>query len=391
MIKKEVDDKMRTTIELNENVPTAKGMITLGVYDNLDFNQIKGINQKDYKNDVRYDVSKVKKTIGKFQDKIKAKPTKYKPKVWGGPTILWTGEVDENGKKIYELITGYHRTIALINEGFSSGYFVVVDFVDFEGRTAKYWKEMWKINENKENEDYVSNTRSDPDIIGKTKSMIKNGDITYDKKEDENSYAKNFASISSALKDMELTKTQINKFVPLIFDALGNDSGVVYPYALKSEWEDFVSKYSDNNSDEYVKTIQFESASEMDYIYRFMMKLMIEMVQSDNTKFYDEDCKIDGVEYKKGDLKEIDTNYLNLTILAKVITGNSMKLTSIREAKKNFFNEMSDIIIKGAKILEYLKTNGNTKLKGAPQNKVEDNEYKKTKQLSFVFNSNGNN
>ena len=81
---------------------------------------------------------------------------------------------------------------------------------------------MWKINENKENEDYVSNTRSDPDIIGKTKSMIKNGDITYDKKEDENSYAKNFASISSALKDMELTKSQINKFVPLIFDALGN-------------------------------------------------------------------------------------------------------------------------------------------------------------------------
>ena len=56
--------------------------------------------------------------------------------------------------------------------------------------------------------------------------------------------------------------------------------------------------------------------------------------------------------------------------------------------RRIFFNEMSDIIIKGAKILEYLKTNGNTKLKGAPQNKVEDNEYKKTKQLSFVFNSN---
>ena len=58
----------------------------------------------------------------------------------------------------------------------------------------------------------------------------------------------------------------------------------------------------------------------MDYIYRFMMKLMIEMVQSETTKFYDEDCEVDGVEHKKGDLKEIDTNYLNLTILAKVIT-----------------------------------------------------------------------
>ena len=108
---------MRTTIELNENVPT-KGMITLGVYDNLDFNQIKGINQKDYKNDVRYDVSKVKKTIGKFQDKIVL--NQLSTNFQGlGITILWTGEVDENGKKIYELITGYHRTIALINEGFS--------------------------------------------------------------------------------------------------------------------------------------------------------------------------------------------------------------------------------------------------------------------------------
>jgi len=367
MIKKEVE--MRTNIELNENLPTSNGMEVVGVYDNLDFSQIKGIDQDEYINTVRYDVSKIKIKVAEFQDKIAT--GKYKPKVWGGPTILWTGEVDENGNNIYELITGYHRTIALQNENYSSGYFVVVKFVSKDGRSANYWKKIWKINENKKNTDFVQNDRSEVDVVGTVKDMITDGELEYDK----NNYEDSFKSIYNTLKDMEQTEGQINQLIPKIFGALGNNAGVIYPFAKKDEWKSFQDTYADNNPDELVKAIQFESASEMDYQYRFMMKLVTEMVQ--NSTFDDE-----------GNLEEIDSNYLNLTILAKVITGNSMKLDSIREAKKDFFNEMSDIMIKGAQCLKELKNKGNTKLKGAPQNKVEDTEYKKTKQLSFVFNSN---
>ena len=62
---------IRTTPELNENLPKSKGMNIVGIIDNLPFKYIKGLDNENYKNDVRHDLSDTQVTIGKFQKKLK--------------------------------------------------------------------------------------------------------------------------------------------------------------------------------------------------------------------------------------------------------------------------------------------------------------------------------
>jgi len=333
---------IRTTPELNENLPKSKGMEIVGIIDNLPFKYIKGLGNEDYKNDVRYNLDKTKVTIGKFQKKMK--DGKYSPKIWGGPTLVATGEFHEDGNPMYELVTGWHRSQAMINHGYTDGYFVIVTFHSYKGQSANYWKSIWKSVENKKNPDFVQNDRNEEDIIGKTTQMVIDGEIEFNKSDNtKEGIEKKTKAIENALKDQECTNSEIYLLLPKILGNLGEKKGIVFPFP-KKKWDDYIETYSTNNDDEYVKHVQFESVSEKDYEYRFMMKFMTELVQ--NCTFGDD-----------GEVLNIPEKFEKVTILAKIMSGSKSKVISTRNAKNTFFEDNTDIILKASKVLSKLKEN----------------------------------
>lgn len=344
---------IRTTPELNENLPKSKGMNIVGIIDNLPFKYIKGLDNENYKNDVRHDLSDTQVTIGKFQKKLK--DGTYAPKIWGGPTLVATGEFHEDGNPMYELVTGWHRSSAMINEGYGDGYFVIVTFFSVNGKSANYWKSIWKSVENKKNADFVQNSRKEVDIVGKTTQMIQDGEIEFNKSDNsKEGVEKKTKVIIDALTDQECTQSEIHSLLPKILSNLGEKKGIVFPFP-KKKWSEFVETYETNNDNEYVKAVQFESVSEKDYEYRFMMKFLTELSQN---------CTFD----ENGEVLEIPEKYENVTILAKILEGSKSKVLNIRNAKNTFFEDNTNIILKAAKVLVKLKENDtlpNTKF--APQ------------------------
>tara|TARA_B100001057_G_scaffold441686_1_gene476484 strand:- start:357 stop:1469 length:1113 start_codon:yes stop_codon:yes gene_type:complete len=345
---------IRRTPELNEILPKSKGMKIIGIIDNLPLKYIKGLDNENYVNDVRHDLSDTQTTIGKFQKKMQ--DGTYAPKVWGGPTLIATGEFHEDGNPMYELVTGWHRSSAMSNEGYLDGYFVIVTFVSENGSSANYWKRIWKSVENKKNADFVQNDRDEQDIIGITTQMILDGEIEFNKSDNsKEGIEKKTKAIENALKDQECTQSEIYLLLPKILANLGEKKGIVYPL-VKKKWTELKETYEINNDDEYVKAVQFEKVKEKDYEFRFMMKFLTELVQN---------CTYD----KNGRLLHIPEKYENVTILAKITNeGQKSKLLKIREEKCTFFEDNADIIIKGAKILSKLVENKTLpNVKFAPQ------------------------
>ena len=232
---------IRTTPELNENLPKSKGMNIVGIIDNLPFKYIKGLDNENYKNDVRHDLSDTQVTIGKFQKKLK--DGTYAPKIWGGPTLVATGEFHEDGNPMYELVTGWHRSSAMINEGYVDGYFVIVTFFSVNGKSANYWKSIWKSVENKKNADFVQNSRKEVDIVGKTTQMIQDGEIEFNKSDNsKEGVEKKTKVIIDALTDQECTQSEIHSLLPKILSNLGEKKGIVFPFP-KKKWSEFVETY----------------------------------------------------------------------------------------------------------------------------------------------------
>ena len=344
---------IRTNPELNENLPKSKGMKIIGIIDKLPFKYIKGLDNENYVNDARHDLSKTQVTIGRFQKKIK--DGKYLPKIWGGPTLVATGEFHEDGNPMYELVTGWHRSSAMINEGYLDGYFVIVTFYSYKGQSANYWKKIWKSVENKKNADFIQNDRGEQDIVGITTQMVVDGEIEFNKSDNtKEGIEKKTKAIENALKDQECTQSEIYLLLPKILANLGEKKGIVYPFP-KKKWEEYIETYSKNYDDEFVKTVQFESVSEKDYEYRFMMKFLTELAQN---------CTFDD----NGEVLDIPEKYENMTILAKILEGSKSKVLDIRDAKNTFFEDNTNIILKATKILLKLKENDTLpNVKFAPQ------------------------
>lgn len=356
------NNEMRNEAELNERLPKSKGMNIVGIIDKLDFKKyVVGVTQETYKNDVRFDTDNTPQTVAKFQKLIKEGD--YLPKTWGGPTITWTGKFHEDGHPLYELVTGWHRTTALDNEDVTFGYFVVVEFETYKGKSANYWKGIWKSNENEENTTYVQNPRKDKDIVGKVVSMLNDGTIEYDKS--DASLSDMVVKVQETLEEMNQTPSKVKEHLPGILSKMKAHTHIVYQYSQK-DWNFFKSNYANNNPNKVVKTINFETVAEKDYEFRWMMQYAHELVQS---------AKFD----KNGNVVDYNTDYESVTVLAKVGNGNVNKVKDTRTAKKDFFTNNLDVMKKFVKVMEKMQNTPNVKY--APQLVGEKKVYNDTKEL----------
>ena len=255
--------------EKNENLPKSKGMRIVGIIDAFEYNKyLEGIEASDWGNDVRSELYDTPKTVSKFMTAIKEGT--YLPKIYMGPTMSETGKM-KNGVSMYALETGWHRVTAHIGSKIDTMYFVVVEFFDFEGKSAAYWRGVWKALENKENTEVIKTTRKGKDLPNKIIKMIDEKTIPSVKKD----LKKN---IIKALDDMGATDAEKNKALPIIWSEMGIKKEVAVPYTDR-ERNNLVAKEKEENPNVRVEKITFEDGSE-DYEARNGLKMIKNIIKN---------------------------------------------------------------------------------------------------------------
>ncbi len=251
--------------ELNENLPSSKGMRIVGIIDKFEYKKyLEGFGLSTWKNDVRHDLEDTPKTLGKFVSAIKNGT--YKPKIHMGPTISLNGSLHADGNPMYDLETGWHRTNSHDMADEDTMYVVVVEFYDFEGHSASYWKDVWKALENKENTEIIKNTRKNVDLAGKIVSMVKTTKTIKVTDED----------LIEVLDDMGATEAEVNKVLPLVYEKLGHVDKIAKPLSEKMRntiLANIRKKYNGT-----VKKITFEKGEIEDYEARNLLKWMKSVV-----------------------------------------------------------------------------------------------------------------
>ena len=61
-------------------------------------------------------------------------------------------------------------------------FVAIVEFFEFAGKSAEYWRDVWRTNENKKEEE-VSTERVEIDIVTQIVNMIKKGTVKGNEKD----------------------------------------------------------------------------------------------------------------------------------------------------------------------------------------------------------------
>lgn len=254
--------------ELNENLPKSPGMRIVGIIDNFEYTKyLEGYGTADWKNDVRSELDDTPKTIADFESSLKNGT--YLPKIYMGPTMSETGKM-VNGVPMYALETGWHRVNAHEGLEISTMYFVVVEFFDFKGKPAAYWRGVWKARENAKTTEMVKNERKGRDLPVKIMNMIGEKSIPSTKKD----LRKN---IIDALIDMSATEAEINKALPIIWTEMGITTEIAVPLTEKERNKIVAAEKELTNA--RVEKITAEYSSE-DYEARNALKMMKNIVKN---------------------------------------------------------------------------------------------------------------
>lgn len=290
--------------------PVSKGMKVVG-FREFPLDKLVGNKQK---NDVRF-AQTDEGAVGKLMKIISN--GKYEPQYHVPPTVEM---VDE---EFGELVTGFHRYAAHVGKNKSNMWVAIVEFEDFRGMSAAYWKSQWKLIENKEEEN-VKTARTQEDIVGKIVNMIKVEKVMTSSEED----------IVQALKDAELSNGKIALYTSLIFKKLGQVTKVVDAVS-EQELTSFAKNYDANTY-----TATFTDVKNKDYDKRAIFNYF-ESVMAGNPK----------------------------TCVARINGSNQEKVLLIRSKKETVIkNEIQYLI----DVVKYAENNnidlaGNFSLKYVPQ------------------------
>jgi hypothetical protein len=154
---------------------------------------------------------------------------KYEPGYYVPPTVELIKDVSQfpelelNDKQKQEMLeykamldTGFHRYEAHYGEGETTMHVAIVEFFEFAGKSAEYWRDVWRTNENKKEEE-VSTERVEIDIVTQIVNMIKKGTVKGNEKD-----------IKETLKEMKVTsKDEKHNILNEVLSAIGQESRVV--------------------------------------------------------------------------------------------------------------------------------------------------------------------
>jgi hypothetical protein len=156
------------------------------------------------------------------------------------------------------LCTGFHRFEGHYGEKEPTMHVAIVEFFPFGGKPAEYWRDVWRTNENKK-EDEIKNERVEIDIVTQLVNMVRKGTV------------KNLeSSIKATIKEMKVTaKDEKSRILNEVLSALGQESRVVNSISESDFLE--LEKLIPNN--EVIKFITRKIAT-ADYDNRLFLKFI---------------------------------------------------------------------------------------------------------------------
>ena len=163
--------------------PKAKGMRVVRIDDKF---PMKEIYQPGGSNSARASGTDGEK-VKAFQKLIK--DGKYEPGYYVPPTVELIKddsqfpELELNDKQKQKMLeykamldTGFHRYEAHYGENETIIHVAIIEFFEFEGKSAEYWRDIWRTNENKK-EDEIKNERVEIDIVTQLVNMVRKGTV----------------------------------------------------------------------------------------------------------------------------------------------------------------------------------------------------------------------
>tara|TARA_Y100000004_G_C8942906_1_gene424916 strand:+ start:250 stop:1182 length:933 start_codon:yes stop_codon:yes gene_type:complete len=279
-------------MKINAKIPTSKGMRVIKIIPDLDITKITNTNNK---NSVRFkgvNVGAITR-LGKI-----IKNGDYQPEYHIPPVVT------QEGLDKYNLESGFHRFTAHKKEQQKTFYVVLVEFFDTDGKSANYWRNSWKINENKEDDKYVKTPRTEDDIVGTIKQFIEDKDIT-DSEED----------IINSLKDIKVKSDSLNKYLSKVYKKIGKKEKAVDNFT-KNDLLEIANNYGSNTiAVSFLKTAAVRDD-------RVTVENFLKM-------------------HNEGK---------NPVIIAKVDNANQAKIIDIRKNKINVLQEIMDNMFKQVQI-----------------------------------------
>jgi len=234
-------NKLKNLFSVAAREPKAKGMRVIRIDDKFPMNQIYQPGGSNSARASGTDGGKVKD----FQKLISE--GKYEPGYYVPPTVEIIKDVSQfpelelNDKQKQEMLeykamldTGFHRYEAHYGEGETTMHVAIVEFFEFAGKSAEYWRDVWRTNENKKEEE-VSTERVEIDIVTQIVNMIKKGTVKGNEKD-----------IKETLKEMKVTsKDEKHNILNEVLSAIGQESRVVQSIS-DSDFEE-IKKLVPNN------------------------------------------------------------------------------------------------------------------------------------------------
>jgi|TARA_Y100000296_G_scaffold83504_1_gene114507 hypothetical protein len=172
-----------------------KGMIKVGIIPKfpIDPNSIKKYFISDYDNPGRpKSIKESAEHIVKIANM--KREGKWEPQHHIPPSIEWMRA------ELFKYLTGHMTRKGAHVADETVQWTLVVEFVEEDGFTADFWREIWQSNENRGDDSYVKLERSDEDIITQVVEMVNKGTI---KPNDE--YKGNKPTVSQTLDEMKIT------------------------------------------------------------------------------------------------------------------------------------------------------------------------------------------
>lgn len=227
-------------IDINLIIPTSKGP-----YINP---RVRGLNTKKIE-----------------QHQISINNGQYQPEYYVPPVVEKNTNPDYDGE--YLQLTGEHRYQAHLNTGATHFYAAVVEFVDENGKSADYHRDIYMSNENSEFSGEVAQEKRKPeDVVATVVAMVQKKTIP---STDE--------AISSALSDLGyLKRTNAHKNLMNDVNATLGKGGVVSTIAT-SELKATEKKLNEENDDVFTtcRVHNKASAFHRDYHPRLISEVIV--------------------------------------------------------------------------------------------------------------------
>lgn len=268
------DVTIKTQTQIDPIIPKGKGM---RVIEMGDFPMDKIISSKLGTNSNRPEGVSIAKVE---QHEYSIRNGLYRPEYFVPPVIELAGgdygpECD--GEWYYKVTSGGHRHMAHENTGREYFYAALVEFYDYDGRSANYWRKIYQSNENGPEDGTVSkNYRKDPNIMSTTLSLIDSGDIQ-----------PTAEAVQSSLEDQGFGRSTERgvRLLNKILMALGQVEGVTRIYS-DSDLQNVIQTETTPTTNVMIRKMKDKSGTDTDYDTRLMRNIIKSLNDEENSKQY---------------------------------------------------------------------------------------------------------